>query len=181
MQSILDTTKDFIRKAIKEDSIVADFTMGNGGDTCFLAELVPQGHVYAFDIQPQALENTKAKLDLAGHSNCTLILDCHSKAYDYITGSIDAGMFNLGYLPGFDKAITTKENTTLIAIDKAMNMLKKDGVLVINVYPGHEEGRIEGEKIGEMLSKLDKKLFDCLIYRIFNIPECPYIYLVQKR
>ncbi len=181
MQSILDTTKDFIKKAACEGGVYADFTMGNGGDTLFLATLSPNSKVYAFDIQPEALENTKKRLAEAGVTNCELILDCHSKACNYIDGQIDAGMFNLGYLPGFDKSITTKRETTLMAIEKACMMLRKEGVLVITVYPGHEEGKNEGEEIYALLEKFDKKDFDCLIYRIFNIAECPYIFLVQRR
>lgn len=182
MQSILDTAKDLIKNVIKEDSIVADFTMGNGGDTLFLSSLVPNGHVYAFDIQPEALESTRKKLeDNNALNNVTLILSCHSKANEYIKSKIDAGMFNLGYLPNHDKTITTKRKTTLLAIKNAMGMLNKDGMILIVVYPGHEEGNLEGIEIEKMLSTLNKKDYDCIIYRIINVPECPYIMAVQKR
>ena len=35
MESILETAKKLISGSIQEDSIVADFTMGNGHDTLF--------------------------------------------------------------------------------------------------------------------------------------------------
>ena len=66
-----------LKEIISEGDYVIDATMGNGNDTLFLAELVGStGHVYAFDIQEQALQNTcekladytdRATLFLAGH------------------------------------------------------------------------------------------------------------------
>ena len=67
MFQLLDIAKGFLNQAnIKSDSVLADFTMGNGHDTLYLCGLVPQGTVYAFDIQKEAVENTKARLDEAG-------------------------------------------------------------------------------------------------------------------
>ena len=38
--------------------------MGNGFDTAFMAGLIGEtGHVYAFDIQSEAIQNTTAKLE----------------------------------------------------------------------------------------------------------------------
>ena len=43
---------------------MVDGTLGNGHDTVFLAKLVgPNGHVYGFDIQEQAIVSTKKRLD----------------------------------------------------------------------------------------------------------------------
>ena len=182
MQSILDTAKDLIRSVVREDSIVADCTMGNGGDTLFLSSLVPKGHVYAFDIQPEALVNTEKKLcENNAMANVTLINNCHSKIKDYISENISAAMFNLGWLPNHEKIITTKRETTLPAIRNAMDLLEKDGIVLIVVYPSHEEGRLEGIEIEKMISSLDKKYYDAIIHRIINVPECPYIMAVQKR
>ena len=45
----------------KEGDYVVDATIGNGYDTLFLAKLVKEsGHVFGFDIQEQALINTKS-------------------------------------------------------------------------------------------------------------------------
>jgi len=66
MFQLLDIEKIFLNQAkIKTDGILADFTMGNGYDTLYLYSLVPNGTVYAFDIQKQALINTRARLDEA--------------------------------------------------------------------------------------------------------------------
>ena len=60
MYQLLDVSKGFLEASgIKEDDVLADFTMGNGYDTEYLCGKVPKGKVYAFDIQAQAVENTK--------------------------------------------------------------------------------------------------------------------------
>ena len=49
MFQLLDIAKNFLQQAnIPADGTLADFTMGNGHDTLYLASLVPQGVVYAF-------------------------------------------------------------------------------------------------------------------------------------
>lgn len=182
MQSILDTAKNLIRSVVREDSVVVDCTMGNGGDTLFLSGLVPKGHVYAFDIQPEALVSTEAKLhENDALYNVTLINSCHSKIKEYVHEKISVAMFNLGWLPNHEKIITTKRETTLPAIRNAMDLLEKDGMVLIVVYPGHDEGRLEGEEIQNMIKSLDKKYYDAMIYRIINVPDCPYFMAVQKR
>ena len=56
MIDLLDLHKHFILKHLGEGDIAVDFTMGNGYDTEFLCRTVgPTGHVYAFDIQAQAV------------------------------------------------------------------------------------------------------------------------------
>ena len=59
MIDLLSLHKQFILTHVKEGDICADFTMGNGYDTEFLARTVGMsGKVYAFDIQPAAVEST---------------------------------------------------------------------------------------------------------------------------
>ncbi len=182
MKPIITIAKDFIKTVIRPDSIVVDCTMGNGGDTLFLSSLVPDGHVYAFDIQSEAIAQTETTLkEHNALSNVTLIHSCHSQIQNYIKTEISAAMFNLGWLPNHDKTITTKRETTLIAIQKAMELLEKNGMVVIVIYPGHEEGRLEGLEIENMISSLNKKEYNGILYRLINVPECPYIAMIQKR
>ena len=77
-RSITEVAKSFLDDCIPPDGIVCDFTMGTGHDTLWFSGLVPAGHVYAFDVQPLALERTRERLDTAGGCpNVTLILDSH--------------------------------------------------------------------------------------------------------
>lgn len=182
MFQLLDIAKFFLNQAkINTDGVLADFTMGNGHDTLYLCSLVPNGIVYAFDIQEQALINTKARLDEAKvTANTLLVCDSHSNAKNYIDGEIDAGMFNLGYRPGGDKSIHTMHESTLVAVKDAVNMLKKGGILVISVYPGHKEGKTEGDMLLEMLSEYDKKLYSVACFHLVNSPDAPFVIAIEK-
>lgn len=182
MQSILHTAKELLLPALRPGGTAADFTMGNGHDTLFLSRALPGGQVWAFDIQPAALKATQALLDSnSAGGNVRLVLDSHSNLDRYIQTPLDAGVFNLGYLPWADKAITTRRETTLEAVDKALPLLRVGGVLVIVIYPGHEEGRLEGEALQQKLSGLDSKRYDVLLHRLIHVPECPYILAVERR
>ena len=118
MINLLEIEKNFLIPHIKKGGVAVDFTMGNGHDTLWLSEAMGEnGKVYAFDIQPQALESSRKLLEASGAApNYTLILDSHSNVMDYVKEKICIGMFNLGFLPGGDKSITTKRDTTMIAI-----------------------------------------------------------------
>ena len=183
MIDLVGLHKYFIMKHLKEGDTVVDFTMGNGNDTLFLSKAVGEsGKVYAFDIQPQALESSRGLLERENApKNYTLILDSHSNVKDYVSEKICIGMFNLGFLPGGDKSITTKRDTTMVAIEAAIDLLDADGALLIAVYPGHEEGTIEGNLIDEFLATLDRKQLCACKFKIVNSPTSPFFFLVERR
>ena len=59
----------FIGGHVLEGDICIDATAGNGHDTLLLAELVgASGSVIAFDIQEQAVQETKRKIDACGYA-----------------------------------------------------------------------------------------------------------------
>ncbi len=181
MIKLLDIAKYFLEKGeIPTDGVLADFTMGNGNDTLFLCSLVPKGMVYAFDIQPEAVENTKIRLSENGVKNAELILDSHANAGDYIKTPIHGGMFNLGYRPGGDKNVHTMHESTMKAVETAMELLAPGAVLVVSVYPGHSEGKTEGELLTERLAGCDKKEYNVAIYRLINAEDSPFIIAIQK-
>ena len=116
--SILDTAKQLIALRVMPGDTVIDATVGNGHDTLFLARLVGrEGLVYGFDIQQVALERTAARLQEAGlQDRVQLIHAGHEELKKYVPDFVQAVMFNLGYLPGADKSVTTLGHTTLRAI-----------------------------------------------------------------
>lgn len=182
MIDLLELHKNFILSHLKEGDTCADFTMGNGHDTLFLSQTVGKnGKVYAFDIQPEALTNTAERLKKEGApENYVLINDSHSNLKLYIKEKIKAGMFNLGYLPGsVDKSITTMRKTTLPAVNGAIDILDRDAVLLIAVYPGHEEGDAEGRELDELLSKIDRHAISIMKVKIINSPTSPYFFLLE--
>lgn len=176
---LLDAAKSFLYGKIKEDDTLVDFTMGNGHDTAYLCSLVPKGKVYAFDIQKEALENTSRLLSEKGYGNATLIHDSHANIAKYVK-SFRCGMFNLGYRPGGDKSVTTMTDSTLKAVTDGIALMEKGGVLVISVYPGHEEGTREGEALYKLLSSYDKVYYSVIQYSMINSPTSPFIFAVEK-
>ncbi len=183
MIDLLDLQKHFILTHLKEGDIAVDFTMGNGHDTEFLSKTVGEsGHVYAFDVQSQALESTSAHLKACGcPENYTLILDSHHNVKKYVDTPIKAGMFNLGYLPGSDKTITTMRETTLPAIEAAISLMDKDAIILVAVYPGHAEGEAEGKLVNEYLSSLSRHKVCCTQIKIVNSPTSPFFFIIESK
>ena len=183
MIDLLQLQKQFILNHLSAGDIAVDFTMGNGHDTAFLSKTVGEnGHVYAFDVQKQAVDSTAANLKRAGcPENYTLILDSHHKVKEYVKGPIRAGMFNLGYLPGSDKSITTMRVTTMPAIEAAIDLLDHGGVLLVAVYPGHAEGDAEGKMVLDYFATLDRHVICCTLIRILNSPTSPFFIVVEKK
>lgn len=180
MVGILQLAKDRLMQNANPCGVYIDFTMGRGRDTLFLCSIAPDGRVLAFDIQPSALEQTAALLKEHNVLNAELILDSHDNFPKYYSGEIDGGLFNLGFLPGGDKSITTKRGSTLSAVKSAMAALKRGGAIGVAVYPGHEEGRLEGEQLQRYFETIDKKLYDIFIYRLLNVPDSPYMMMIER-
>jgi 16S rRNA C1402 N4-methylase RsmH len=183
MVDLLELQKYFILRHLQKGDTAVDFTMGNGNDTAFLSESVgEEGKVFAFDIQEEALTSTRAHLQELGRpENYTLICASHHLVKDYVKEPIKAGMFNLGYLPGSGKkALTTMRETTMPAVIAALELLKPDGALIIAVYPGHEEGALEGEMLREYFESTSRFNICPTEIRILNSPTSPYFFLVEK-
>ena len=183
MVDLKELHKHFILEHLGEGEVAVDFTMGNGNDTLFLSRTVGEtGRVYAFDIQEAAIESTKKHLtENSAPENYTLICASHHRLKEFVKEPIKAGMFNLGYLPGSGKkAVTTLRETTMAAVEAALDLLLPDGVLIVAIYPGHEEGEIEGEMLREYFSTLSKYKICPSIFRILNSPTSPYFFLVEK-
>lgn len=175
--------KHFILEHLKEGEVAVDFTMGNGNDTLFLSRTVgEQGRVYAFDIQEEALLSTEKLLkENSAPENYTLICSSHHRVREFVKEPIKAGMFNLGYLPrSGHKSITTMRETTMPAVEAAIDLLMPDGVLIIAIYPGHEEGALEGEMLREYFKTLSRFKICASEFKILNSPTSPYFFLVEK-
>ncbi len=183
MVDLKELHKHFILQHLSAGDTAVDFTMGNGNDTLFLSRAVgEEGRVYAFDIQPLALECTERLLKSeSAPENYTLICASHDRVKEFVKEPIKAGMFNLGYLPGSGKkAVTTMRVTTMPAVEAAIDLLAPDGVLIVAIYPGHEEGALEGEMLREYFSTLSKYRICPSEFRILNSPTSPYFFLIEK-
>ena len=183
MIDLLELQKHFILTHLHEGDVAVDFTMGNGHDTEFLSKTVGEsGRVFAFDVQQMALDSTAKNLKAAGcPENYTLILDSHHNVKNYVDVPIKAGMFNLGYLPGSDKTVTTMRSTTLPAIEAAISLMDKDAIILVAVYPGHDEGEAEGKLICEYLSTLSRYKVCATRINILNSPTSPFFIIIENK
>lgn len=175
--------RDVLLRAVCPGDTVADATMGNGHDTLFLAEQVgPNGHVYAFDIQQEAVESTRNLLKQHGMGNrVTLFCRSHADMEELVPAGLSAAVFNLGWLPGGNHHVTTRCESTEKAVLGALKCLKPGGVVTVCVYPGHEEGSRELEMLCTLLAGLSNREYNVLRQAFLNAgdgaPEC---FVIQK-
>lgn len=167
-----------IQQKIDKNSVVVDATLGNGHDTNFIAPQVK--HVIGFDVLEQAIENSK--ILNKDYNNITYIHDSHAKLDEYLPETVDLIIYNLGYLPGFDKKYTTQSDTTLESIKKGLEKLDCNGEMIITIYIGHDNGKIESQVIEEYVRTLDKFKYDVLIHQLLNKDNYPpYIIQIIKK
>lgn len=142
---------------VRKGDTVVDATCGNGHDTIFLAALVgEEGRVIAYDIQEAAIRETAALAKHAGFAErITLHHKSHAKMAENLEPeSVRAVVFNLGYLPGEDHALTTVADETLKALEAATQVIAPAGGLSVVCYPGHDTGAIEAEAVEKWFSAL---------------------------
>ncbi|HLR81229.1 MAG TPA: class I SAM-dependent methyltransferase [Bacillota bacterium] len=186
LKGILQYAHTLLEKSVEKGETVIDATCGNGHDTLFLSKLVgEQGHVIAFDIQQQAIDNTKQRLEQHNRTNVTLIHANHAHIEKYIHekehGSIGGAIFNLGYLPRSDKAVITKGETTVQAMKGILKHLKTNGLIVAVIYHGHAGGKEEKNAILKFTTTLDQKHFKVIQYGFINQKNNPpFIVAIQK-
>jgi len=174
---------DYMRRTIRLGDTVVDATMGNGKDTLFLAELVGKsGHVHAFDVQAEAVERTRDRIREAGfEERVTLHLAGHETMKAHVPYGLNAVMFNLGWLPGAEHAVTTQTQTTLTAVQAACELLLPGGIVTVCVYPGHDEGRRELSALDLWASSLNVRTYNVLRHHFVNAAEhTPQLLLIQK-
>jgi SAM-dependent methyltransferase len=185
--SLVKLAHNLINDKVKSGDIVIDATVGNGHDTAFLLDLVkPNGKVFGFDIQQDAIESARSALQEHSFSQClTLIHASHANMSELIPLAyhckISSVMFNLGYLPGGDKRIITKSDSTLAALASASQLLSADGIITILAYPGHEGGEMEAEQVLNWCLALDPGQYQ--VKRFENHPDnpsAPKLFVVTK-
>lgn len=137
---LVDFAHQLIAEVLKADDVAIDATVGNGRDTAFLAHQVGSvGWVYGFDIQSDAICNTELLLKeqeilarvvlfQTSHENISTCIPAHHR------NVIRAVMFNLGYLPGGDRRLTTCSESSLVAIKSAVQLISSGGRISILCY-----------------------------------------------
>ena len=130
----------------------------------------------AFDIQADAVQQTKALLAAEGLSGAQVILDCHSNMARYAQpGTVDCIVFNLGRLPGGDPQVFTTADTSIPAIKTGLHLLKPGGVMSLSIYYGGANGYGERDALLSYLAALDDREVTVLTSFWHNRPHDPPI------
>jgi methylase of polypeptide subunit release factors len=178
--SPLDLAHHFFENLLSQTDHVIDATCGQGFDALKLIKKIPDGYLYAFDIQDEAIKSTQKKLEL--FKNFSLIKQSHETFPDVIKkGSIKLIVYNLGYLPKTCKTITTKKESTIQSIKNALQLVSQGGVISIMCYPGHEEGLDEMNAVFEFVKKLNKFEYLSSSHQLMNRDRAPCWVLIQKK
>lgn len=171
--------------SLRGGDVAIDATVGNGWDTALMADLVgAEGVVYGFDVQTIAIDVTRSRtsrfpasvrLFLHGHeSMCECVDPQHVK-------KVKAISFNLGYLPGGDKAIATLADTTRRGLNEARNLLSPNGIITVVCYR-HSEGERELEVVRELLQSWPQENYTIVEVSFVNQRgNPPIVFVVTSR
>lgn len=175
--------QDFLAARLVHPRLCVDATCGNGGDTAFLCRLAgPEGRVLGFDIQPEAITSTRARLEKQGLT-AELICDSHANLLQYVRpGTADIVMFNFGWLPGADHSVFSTADSSIPALEAALAALRAGGVLSAILYSGRVIGTDEKQSILGWLRALPLEKYTVLVCDFANWADtAPLPCLVLKK
>ena len=159
----------FLTARLAPGGLYVDATCGNGGDTAFLCRLAGgAGRVLGFDIQPEAIASTRqnlARKGLAAELHC----DSHANLLQYVQpGTVDAVMFNFGWLPGADHGVFSHAQSSIPALEAALEALRPGGVLSAILYSGKVIGSDEKTEILQWMRSRPLKQCTALVCSFAN-------------
>jgi len=178
-RDILPFAHELTRRALRAGGIAIDATSGNGHDTVHLASLVGrEGRVYAIDRQERAIAATRHKVTTrVPEVDVRIIQGDHAALREHVDrddrGEVGAVMFNLGYLPRGDHDVITTPETTLPALDAAVDLLAPGGVVTAVLYTGHDGGPEEADAVRGWADCLPQETYSVLSYRFTNRTNDP--------
>ena len=161
--------QDYLAAHLPHAALCIDATCGNGGDTAFLCRLVgPEGRVLGFDIQPEAIASTRARLETQGLA-AELFCDSHANLLHHVRpGTADIVMFNFGWLPGADHGVFSRAQSSIPALEAALEALRPGGVLSAILYSGKVIGSDEKTEILQWMRSRPLKQCTALVCGFAN-------------
>lgn len=185
----LKLAKSLWNSHLEPGDIAIDATCGNGHDTLELCELLlsdPTSAVFAFDIQPQAILSTEKLLKQKLSSDHLQRVLLHRRTHleintIYFPYSPRLIVYNLGYLPGGDKSVTTKTEITLQSIKMSLELLADDGAISITCYPGHLEGAQEEKELLAFIETLPPQKWHVDHHLWTDHPNAPSFFWINKK
>lgn len=179
--SALNIIHKIVREKVQPGDICIDATAGRGNDTLLLSQLVgSEGRVTAFDIQPDAVESTRALLEANGMTDrAQVLLKSHSEMDElFEENTVSCIMFNFGWLPKGNHNIFTNKTTSIPAIEKGLKLLKSGGIMTLIIYYGRETGFEERDALLEFLPTIDNSKYTVIEMPFVNRQNCPPIPII---
>ena len=166
---------------LEKNFVAIDATCGNGHDAYLLAELSKKldGKLYCFDLQKSAIDSTKKRLSDLSKLDIDFVLDSHENLSKHVKKA-NLIVYNLGYLPGGEKSLTTMKESTITSIKDALSILDEKGAISIIAYPGHPEGEKEQIAIEDFLKDLNKDIYTVCHHRWINKEKSPTFFWIEK-
>lgn len=158
---------------LSRGDLAIDATAGNGHDSLVLATL--GATLYTLDIQEKALQATKERL--APYEDVHYFLQSHA-SFPPLPKEPKLIIYNLGYLPGGDKALTTKLTSTLESLTLATRLLAPGGMITLMCYSGHPEGAKEEEALLTFSFALQE--WTVTHHRWLKHPHAPSLLVLKK-
>ncbi|MDN8592530.1 16S rRNA (cytosine(1402)-N(4))-methyltransferase [Chryseobacterium mucoviscidosis] len=190
--SVLSCAHQWISSRLQPGELAIDATVGTGADTLFLAQKVgKRGQVIGFDIQSEALTLAQGRIrkqeDSTQLGSISLLQLSHDRMAEAVPdtwqGNVGAVIFNLGYLPseGADSTIITKTDSTIAALQSALELLRPRGIITVVLYPGHDGGSEEADAVMEWSSALPVEQAQVVIYRQLQRKASPFLIGIEKK
>lgn len=174
MLRVTTALHQYIKKHHRGDTAL-DLSCGHGHDSFFLSKYYKK--VYSFDIQEEAIESARKRYAIP---EIHYILDNHQNLDNHIHDKVHCVILNSGYLPHSESVLKTETKSSLLALEKAIELLEHSGILGVCLYRKHEGGLDESIAIETMLSqRLDLKLD--LRYTYPDDPLAPLLLVFVKQ
>lgn len=187
LPTVVEWSHWIVARVLGPGDCALDATVGHGHDLVMMAQRVgASGCVIGCDIQQRAIDSARANAESKGVADRVRL---HLESHEHLDriaaaegiGSFRAIMYNLGYLPGGDKSIRTRIETTIPSLGKALGLLAAGGVMTIVSYRGHEGGAEEAEAIVRWCRKLPPHLYECTEYSAIFPDLAPLGIAIAKR
>lgn len=165
------------------DMVLLDCTCGNGHDCLFLCQNLtglPGGDkalVLALDIQQTALDAAAARCRACPPE--PLFARC---GHEYLEEALELyaprrvlglAVYNLGFLPGSDKTIVTRPESTLASLQQAARLMPPGALLCVHAYAGHPGGEQECRAVRRWCEELPPLVWRAAEYSLRNKKRNP--------
>ena len=147
-------------QVVRPGDTLLDLTCGRGNDALVMAGLLGNaGRLVCVDVQIDAIESTRAVLrdhEMEGvgveyvcDDHAAWLRETFSGRDDAIGDRVSLAAFNLGWLPGSDKTVITRPESTIDALNSltgangSQPIVRKGGLVSVMCYTGHPGGSEE--------------------------------------